>query len=234
MHSRAGELHPKKNDHLDYIRAMGGWEECQGGGNENSKHSWRVNDFGSLCSTVYHHGYRSKGFEWGTADNPKKFIDRLVNDWNRRSKAKEIKVLQRFYNEVNSDIATRGYESDNTNQALEAIEECLNKIIGTKTDIKNSVYISNFLDFIKEAESQYTFCTEEMKTQDKLTQDILHSIELDGLKFQERGKLATKLELNRKDRRYYKDRVEEYAPVGALFDWRGSGRVWQSVHLLHI
>lgn len=79
--------------------------------------------------------------------------------------------------------------------------------------IKNSLHISSFLDFVREAESQYAFCAEEMKTQDKLTQDILHSIELDGLKSGERSKLATKLKTNRKDRRYYKDRVEEYAPV---------------------
>ena len=80
-----------------------------------------------------------------------------------------------------------------------------------------SVYLSEFLNFVSEAQSHYKFCTEEMKKQDQLTQDFLHSLELDDLKRGERSKLATKLAINRKDRRYYKDRVEELQPIVDFF-----------------
>lgn len=85
-------------------------------------------------------------------------------------------------------------------------------------DKKSSEYITEFLNFITEAKSQYNFCSEEVNNQDKLTQDYLHSLELDNLKFGERGKLATKLAINRKDRRYYKDRVEELEPIVQFFE----------------
>lgn len=78
---------------------------------------------------------------------------------------------------------------------------------------KPSEQIANFLNFIAVAQSHYGFCVDEMHKQDQLTQDYLHSLELDNLKCGERSKLATKLAVNRKDRRYYKDRVEELEPV---------------------
>ena len=84
-------------------------------------------------------------------------------------------------------------------------------------NMKTSEYISNFLNFVREAELQYNFCNDEMQKQEKLTQDYLHSLELDGLKCEERSKVATKLMINRKDRRYYKDRVEEYEPIVTFF-----------------
>lgn len=81
-----------------------------------------------------------------------------------------------------------------------------------------SNYLSEFLNFISEAQSHYRFCVDEMETQDKLTQDFLHSLELDELKCKERNKLATQLSINRKDRRYFKDRIEELEPVVAFFE----------------
>ena len=81
-------------------------------------------------------------------------------------------------------------------------------------DSKNpSEYISEFLNFLFSVESSYNFCLAEMKRQEQLTQDYLHSLELDDLRYEERNKVATKLAINRKDRRYYKDRVEEYEPI---------------------
>jgi hypothetical protein len=78
---------------------------------------------------------------------------------------------------------------------------------------KPSEQITNFLNFITAAQSHYKFCKEEQERQEALTQDYLHSLELDGLNCGERSKLATKLATNRKDRRYYKDRVEELEPI---------------------
>jgi hypothetical protein len=85
-------------------------------------------------------------------------------------------------------------------------------------DKKPSEYISEFLNFVAEAQSQYRFCSEEVKNQDKLTQDYLHSLELDELKCDERSKVATKLAINRKDRRYYKDRAEELESIVQFFE----------------
>ena len=81
-----------------------------------------------------------------------------------------------------------------------------------------SKYLSDFLDFLSEAQSHYNFCIDEMETQDKLTQDYLHSLELDELKCRERSKLATQLSINRKDRRYFKDRIEELEPLVKFFE----------------
>ena len=85
-------------------------------------------------------------------------------------------------------------------------------------DKKPSEYLSEFLNFVSEAQSHYRFCSEEVNNQDKLTQDYLHSLELDGLKRDERSKVATKLAINRKDRRYYRDRVEELEPIVEFFN----------------
>lgn len=83
---------------------------------------------------------------------------------------------------------------------------------------KPSECIKEFLDFVAEAQVQYRIYSEEVNNQDKLTQDYLHSLELDGLKCDERSKIATKLAINRKDRRYYKDRVEELGPIVEFFE----------------
>ena len=80
-----------------------------------------------------------------------------------------------------------------------------------------STYVSDFLDFVTNAQVRYRICSEEMNTQEKLTQDYLHSLELDDLDRSERSKIATKLSTNRKDRRYYKDRVEEFEPIVEFF-----------------
>ena len=80
-----------------------------------------------------------------------------------------------------------------------------------------STYLSDFLNFVSDAQVRYRICSEEMNNQEKLTQDYLHSLELDDLDRGERSKIATKLALNRKDRRYYKDRVEELEPIVEFF-----------------
>ena len=57
-----------------------------------------------------------------------------------------------------------------------------------------------------------------MNRLDKLTQDYLHQLELDNLKCAERSKVATQLAICRKNRRYYKDKVEE---LQSLIDFLG-------------
>ena len=83
---------------------------------------------------------------------------------------------------------------------------------------KSSEYISEFLNFVSDTQTKHRIYAEAVENQDKLTQDYLHSLELDDLKCDERSKVATKLAINRKDRRYYKDRVEEFEPIVKFFE----------------
>ena len=85
-------------------------------------------------------------------------------------------------------------------------------------ETKVSVIISDFVKFLNDANFSYTYMLEKMSEQEKITQDILHSLELDDLKYSERAKLATKLAAARKQRRIYKDAVEELAPVADFLE----------------
>lgn len=96
-------------------------------------------------------------------------------------------------------------------------------------DKRPSEYISEFLNFIAEAQIQYRICDEEVNNQDKLTQDYLHKLELGELKCGERSKVATKLAINRQDRRYYKDRVEEFKPIVEFFNDQQNKRVFEKL-----
>ena len=94
---------------------------------------------------------------------------------------------------------------------------------------KPSEYITEFLNFVAEAQVQHRIYGEEVNNQDKLTQDYLHSLELDDLKRDERSKIATRLALNRKDRRYYKDRVEEVEPIVEFFEDQQNKKVLEKL-----
>lgn len=108
---------------------------------------------------------------------------------------------------------------------------------------KPSEYISEFLNFVAQAQVQHRIYEEEVNNQDKLTQDYLHKLELGELRCDERSKVATKLAINRQDRRYYKDRVEELSPIVVFFEdpvnkkvfekmkqVLGDTRRWESYH----
>ena len=94
--------------------------------------------------------------------------------------------------------------------------------MGKKTD-----YIEEFLDLsinfaihYKTVNSKYKTYNDLLNRADKATQDILHKLELDSLSQSEKAKLATKLSNIRKDRRYYKDKVEALETlVGKFESW---------------
>lgn len=79
--------------------------------------------------------------------------------------------------------------------------------------LKRSENISDFLNFIRQAKQEYDFAMLEMNKTDKLTQDLLHKLELGCNKASERNKVAKQLQICRKDRRYYKDIIEETEPI---------------------
>jgi len=83
----------------------------------------------------------------------------------------------------------------------------------------NAESIASFLRFCTNSVKAYQSSNSEMDNQDKLTQDILHDLELGESKYEDRAKLATKLQQTRRLRRLEKNVVEELQP---LFNWANS------------
>ena len=83
--------------------------------------------------------------------------------------------------------------------------------------MKVSKSIENFLNFYDAVEREYNIAFNKVNECDKLTQDLLHKLELDKLSNSEKNKIATQLKYCRKDRRYWKDIVEETTPIVAVF-----------------
>lgn len=82
-----------------------------------------------------------------------------------------------------------------------------------QTKLSPSQIIKTFLDFTDNVQADYTFHLEAMRNEERITQDYLHKLELEGLNCRERSKIATQLALNRQARRQYKDAVEELQPI---------------------
>lgn len=76
-----------------------------------------------------------------------------------------------------------------------------------------SEHVSEFLSLMREALPDYDWCDEERSKCEMETQDILHTMELEDLKYGERAKLATELAKIRKYRRQCKDEQEELEPI---------------------
>ena len=86
------------------------------------------------------------------------------------------------------------------------------------TGLKVSKKLETFLSFYDEAVNTYNYCYNKVNECDKLKCDLLHKIELG--KFDDRNeekRIQTQLKYCLKDRRYYKDRVEELEPFVLLF-----------------
>ena len=76
-----------------------------------------------------------------------------------------------------------------------------------------SVCLSNFLNLIAEAQRDYQWNYDEVNRLDRLTQDYLHQLELDGLDYRGRAKVATQIKDCRQLRRASKDTVEVLEPL---------------------
>lgn len=72
--------------------------------------------------------------------------------------------------------------------------------------------INEFCNMVANATQNYAWNKEEMNKLDKLTQDYLHKLELGGLDYKGRAKIATKLTQCRKLRRMSKDTIEVLEP----------------------
>ncbi len=86
------------------------------------------------------------------------------------------------------------------------------------TGMRISQKISNFLNFYDEAVNAYKYCYEKVNECEKLECDIKHKLELGQYEDNNAEKrLYTQLKYCLRDRRYYKDRVEELEPFVLLF-----------------
>lgn len=82
--------------------------------------------------------------------------------------------------------------------------------------MKYSTYLENFLNFIRNSEQIFKEAYDKVNEMNKLTQDYLHDIELGGLDYKGRAKIATKLKDARQTRRVNKDITILLEP---LRDW---------------
>lgn len=86
--------------------------------------------------------------------------------------------------------------------------------------MKHSETIKAFLDLLEESKARLPALEENLKREEHLTQDLLHSIEL-GHDYGKRCKDATQLAQNRRDRRVCKDAIEE---LKIIEDWAEKNR----------
>ena len=68
--------------------------------------------------------------------------------------------------------------------------------------------IADFLSYMEEQCQMYDIARDLLKECDEATQDILHKMEIDPVKYKERARLATKLQSIRRQRRTAKDITE--------------------------
>lgn len=80
-----------------------------------------------------------------------------------------------------------------------------------------STSIGAFVEFKKQAESMYNYCKEQLEKANAATVDYTHKIEFSKTA-SERNKITTAMHQLLKDRRYYKDRVEELEDFIKLFN----------------
>lgn len=86
------------------------------------------------------------------------------------------------------------------------------------TGLKVSKRLEDFISFYDEAINTYRYAYDMVNKCDKLKCDLEHKLEL-GM-FEDRNeekRIQTQLKYCLKDRRYYKDRVEELKPFADLF-----------------
>lgn len=73
--------------------------------------------------------------------------------------------------------------------------------------------IAYLIKLLEDAKKDYYWNADEVNRLNGLQQDFLHMLELDGLKYGDRAKVATKLMRCRQDRRESKDMVRVLEPL---------------------
>lgn len=83
---------------------------------------------------------------------------------------------------------------------------------------KFSGSIESFLAVMEQAQRDFTWNEEQVVYYDGLQQDYLHQLELDGLDYKGRARLATQLMKCRQHRRESKDTVRALSPLVEFLD----------------
>lgn len=81
-----------------------------------------------------------------------------------------------------------------------------------------SEHVANFIFYITTALENYNIYYNKVGEQDRLTQDYLHALEINDNNKAERERITQQLIDNRRDRRFYKDRVEEIEPIVEFYN----------------
>lgn len=81
-----------------------------------------------------------------------------------------------------------------------------------------SEQIANFLNFARDAGSQYSMACQDEEQANLETQDILHSFEIYSHTYNQKARLAGKLVDVRRRRRAAKDAMDVYAPIAAWME----------------
>lgn len=82
-----------------------------------------------------------------------------------------------------------------------------------KNDTPLSKQLSESINFLRECEKEYQYYLSKVGEQERMRNDLLHLLELDCSDYSDRCKTATRLRNCLKERRLYKDPVEELSPI---------------------
>jgi len=81
-----------------------------------------------------------------------------------------------------------------------------------------SSFIEAACSMMENAQRDYAWNYAQVGVMDRLTQDLLHKLELEALDYRERAKVATSLRRCRRLRREHKDTVEVLEPLVQFLD----------------
>jgi len=112
----------------------------------------------------------------------------------------------------NNKTANTKNNATNINDKSSGVTKTQNK----KSAGSTSEPLNNFLSFIRGIESQYRMAVAEEQETDDITQDIMHSLELEEHTYHEYAQLSKELAQVRKERRMAKDTIAVLKPV---LDW---------------
>jgi hypothetical protein len=93
------------------------------------------------------------------------------------------------------------------------------------TGLRVSKKLEDFLTFYDQAVNTYKYCYEKVNECEKLECDLKHKLEMGTYAdANEERRIMTQLKYCLRDRRYYKDRVEELRPFVDLFQCKDKDR----------
>lgn len=79
--------------------------------------------------------------------------------------------------------------------------------------MNTSQSLSDFLEFLRQSQQDYNIAADIETTKSKETQDILHKIELDNVKYHDYAKLGKALKFIRNERREAKNIKQQLEPL---------------------